>query len=131
MVNSHSNAPEPELLKALLQPLLEDFHYWFERAKALLGTHRIDFLGEEEQSNLLRRVEQAQQEVQTAQLLLKMTDGRVGVDTAILLPWHKLVTECWQVGMRFRSEHPELNLFSSSASDAIDSWDSLGGRALD
>ncbi|MBF1999725.1 MAG: DUF2605 domain-containing protein [Synechococcales cyanobacterium C42_A2020_086] len=131
MANSHSNAPEPELLKALLQPLLADFHYWFERAKALLGTHRIDFLEEEEQSNLLQRVEQAQQEVQTAQLLLKMTDGRVGVDTAILLPWHKLVTECWQVGMRFRSEHPELNLFSSSAPDALESWDSLGGTASD
>ncbi|HCV30973.1 MAG TPA: DUF2605 domain-containing protein, partial [Microcoleaceae bacterium UBA9251] len=32
------NLPEAELLKSLLQPLLEDFHYWFERSANLLET---------------------------------------------------------------------------------------------
>ncbi|MEW5859705.1 MAG: DUF2605 family protein, partial [Cyanobacteriota bacterium] len=30
-----SNLPENELLKTVLQPLLEDFQYWFARSRAL------------------------------------------------------------------------------------------------
>lgn len=100
---------EPELLKTLLQPLLDDFQHWFGRSRSLLEGHRIDFLATEEQENLLERVKQAQQEVGSAQMLFNATDGQVGVDTAVLVPWHRLVIECWQVGMRFRQEHPDLS----------------------
>jgi hypothetical protein len=105
MFDSDFHPPESDLLKTLLEPLLEDFQYWFGRSRALLETQKINFLGTERQIALLERVKQAQQEVSTAQALLKATDGQVGVDTAILMPWHRLVTECWQVGMRFRVEH--------------------------
>jgi hypothetical protein len=108
MSNSSSNLPESDLLKSLLQPLLEDFQYWFERAKALLETHRIEFLAEEQQADLLNRVKQAQQEVRTAQLLFQATGGQAGIETSVLVPWHQLVTECWQVGMKFRIENPNL-----------------------
>ncbi|MFM7538771.1 MAG: DUF2605 family protein [Planctomycetota bacterium] len=30
------------------------------------------------------------------------------METSVLVPWHQLVTECWQVGMRFRMANPEL-----------------------
>jgi len=102
MVNP--NLPEPELLKTVLQPLLEDFKYWFARSRSLLETQRISFLGTEQQSALLDRVKQAQQEVSTAQMLFQATGGQVGIDMAALMPWHQLVTECWKVSMRFRSE---------------------------
>jgi hypothetical protein len=98
-----SNAPEPELLKALLEPLLDDFQYWFGRSRSLLETQDIEFLGAEGQSDLLARVMTAQQEVSTAQMLLRATDGQVGIETAILMPWHHLVAECWQVSMRHRT----------------------------
>ena len=101
----NSNLPEPELLKSLLQPLLEDFQYWFGRSRSFLETERISFLGTEQQSDLLERVKQAQQEVSTAQMLFQATGGQVGIDMATLMPWHQLVTECWKVAMRFRSEH--------------------------
>ena len=94
---------EQELLKTVLQPLLEDFQYWFSRSRSLLETEDITFLDEEQQSELLERVKKAQQEVTTAQMLFQATDGQVGIETATLVPWHRLVSECWQVGMRWRS----------------------------
>ncbi len=103
----HQSQPsEQELLKSVLQPLLEDFQYWFSRSRTLLETEDISFLSEEEQSELLARVKKAQQEVSTAQMLFHATEGKVGIETATLVPWHKLVSECWKVGMRWRSNAP-------------------------
>lgn len=99
------NLPEPNLLKTLLEPLLEDFQYWFARSRKLLENEEISFLGKEGQTELLARVEYAQQEVTTAQMLLRATEGQVGVEMEVLMPWHKLLTECWQVSMRFRMEN--------------------------
>ncbi|MEG4446745.1 DUF2605 domain-containing protein [Microcoleus sp. AT9_B5] len=99
----NSNLPEPELLKALLEPLLEDFNYWFARSANLLETEEIPFLGDEDQSDLLARVKQAQQEVDAAKALFQATGGQVGIETNALMPWHKLLAECWQVSARFRS----------------------------
>lgn len=101
----NSNLPDPELLKKILQPLLEDFQYWFERSRHLLETEQITFLDEQQQFDLLERVKQAQQEVNSAQMLFQVTGGQVGIDMAAMMPWHQLLTECWKVGTRFRTEH--------------------------
>lgn len=101
MLNPNVNS---ELLKSLLEPLLVDFHYWFERSRHLLETENIDFLGHRGQADLLERVLTAQQEVQTTQLLLKVTENQVGVETSMLAAWHQVVAECWQVAMRFHRE---------------------------
>ena len=98
-----SQPSEQELLKTLLEPLLEDFQYWFSRSRSLLETEDITFLSEEQQSDLLSRVKTAQQEVSTAQMMFQATNGQVGVETSTLVPWHRLVSECWQVGMRWRT----------------------------
>ncbi|MGV0028327.1 DUF2605 domain-containing protein [Phormidesmis priestleyi] len=100
----HSNLPEPDILKTVLEPLLEDFQYWFTRSRALLENQEIPFLGNEKQANLLERVLQAHQEVNTVRTLLNVTEGQVGVETPMLMTWHQLVAECWQVSMRLRSE---------------------------
>ncbi|MBD2067718.1 DUF2605 domain-containing protein [Leptolyngbya sp. FACHB-671] len=104
--SSNFNVPEPELLKTLLEPLLEDFQYWFGRSRTLLESQTINFLGDEKQADLLERVKQAQQQVSSAQMLMKATDNQVGVETSVLMPWHQLVTECWQVAIQFRLENP-------------------------
>lgn len=101
------NPPDPNLLKSVLQPLLEDFQYWFGRSRSLLESERMSFLSDEQQADLLDRVRQAQQEVSTAQMLFQATGAQVGVETSTLMPWHNLVTECWQVAMRFRMEQAE------------------------
>jgi hypothetical protein len=96
------NLPDSDLLKTVLQPLLEDFQYWFGRSHDLLTTEEISFMSREQQADLLARVRYAQEEVNTAKMLLAATDGQAGVDMATLMPWHKLVHECWQVAMRHR-----------------------------
>ncbi len=104
-----SQPSEQELLKTVLQPLLEDFHYWFLRSRSLLETENITFLSEEQQLELLERVKNAQQEVTTAQMMFQATNGQVGIETATLVPWHRLVSECWQVGMQWRSLGKKAN----------------------
>jgi hypothetical protein len=98
------NLPSTELLKTVLEPLLEDFQFWFERSQKLLETERIQFMSDQEQSNLLLRVKQARAELSTAKMLFNATDAQVGIDMATLMPWHQLLTECWKVGMRFHKE---------------------------
>jgi hypothetical protein len=100
----HSPSSEPALVKTLLEPLLEDFQYWFSRSQTLLETEIITFMEVDQQAALLARVKHAQQEVNTAFMLLHATNGQVGVETEVLLPWHQLVTECWQVAVRFRMQ---------------------------
>jgi Protein of unknown function (DUF2605) len=96
------DSSETQLVRTLLQPLLDDFQYWFERSRQLLENNAISFLGEKKQSDLLERIKTAQDEVRTAQMLLNLTDGKVGVETAVLMPWHSLVAECWQIAVKFR-----------------------------
>lgn len=98
-----SNLPDPNLLKTVLEPLLDDFQYWFTRSRSLLESNAIPFLTPEQQADLLQRVAQAHHEVSAAKALLKVTDGQAGIDTSVLMSWHHLVTECWQISMRLRS----------------------------
>jgi hypothetical protein len=100
--------PGSELLKDLLQPLLDDFQYWFGQSLPLLESSSLELVSVEEQADLLARVKQAQQEVSTAQMLLQATDGQVGVEMSVLMTWHQLVTECWRVAMRSRLSQPPI-----------------------
>ena len=95
------------MLKKVLEPLLEDFQYWFERSRTLLETETIDFLEPKEQQDLLDRVTQAQEEVSSAKMMFDATGCQAGVDMSVLMPWHQLLTECWQVSMRFRAQHSQ------------------------
>lgn len=103
----NSNSPSAELLKLVLEPLLEDFEYWFARSQNLLENERIQFMSEQEQFDLLQRVKQAQAELSTAKMLFAATGKQVGMDMATLIPWHQLVTECGKVGMRYRQSKSE------------------------
>ncbi|MBO9999241.1 MAG: DUF2605 domain-containing protein [Cyanobacteria bacterium SID2] len=96
--------PEPSLLKTVLEPLLDDFQYWFERSRTLLENETISFLDEREQADLLDRVIHAQNAVNSATILMKATGCKAGIDMSVLMPWHRLLVECWQVSMRFRAE---------------------------
>ncbi len=98
---SNTASPDPEMLRQLLEPLLEDFTYWFDRAQKLLANERITFLTEAEQQNLLAQVENALKEVSAATSLFRATGHQIGVDMAAMKPWHKLLMECQSVGMRY------------------------------
>jgi Protein of unknown function (DUF2605) len=93
---------EPELLKALLEPLLDDFQYWFGRSQVLLEDKKLTFLTESEQQDVLQRVLASKQSVSVMQSLLHATDGQAGVDMQVLMGWHKLVHECWGLSTKHR-----------------------------
>lgn len=100
---SSDRSSDREVLKIVLEPLLEDFQYWFSRSRSFLESEQISFLTKQEQDKLLERVKQSQEEVNTAKMLFLATDGQAGIDFATITPWHQLVSECWQVAMRWRS----------------------------
>jgi hypothetical protein len=95
---------DPELLKQVLAPLLEDFHYWFSRSRTLLESVQLDCLSIDDQEQLLDRLVNAQREVSVAQSLLAATDGQAGVEMTLLMSWHKLVAECWAISMKHRAQ---------------------------
>jgi hypothetical protein len=95
---------EKELLKTVLEPLLEDFQYWFGRSRILLESEQMSFFTTQEQAELLARIVHSQQEVQTAQMLFQATGGLAGIDSKMLLPWHQLVAECWDVAQKWRED---------------------------
>lgn len=99
---SSKRPTEKEILSTVLKPLLEDFQYWFERSSSLLESENIPFFSTDEQTELLTRIKNAQLEVSTAQMLFEATDGAVGIESKMLVPWHKLVAECWDVARRWR-----------------------------
>ncbi|PLS68300.1 MAG: DUF2605 domain-containing protein [Cyanobacteria bacterium M5B4] len=93
-----------ELLPQVLEPLLEDFRYWFDRSHELLSNNRISFLSEADQDDLRRRVEEAQQSVRVATTMFALSDKKVGIDPIVVMDWHKLLMECQAVGMRYRQQ---------------------------
>ncbi|NJN49793.1 MAG: DUF2605 domain-containing protein [Alkalinema sp. RL_2_19] len=95
--------PDPNLLKQVLTPLLEDFQYWFERSRQLLETERLSFMTDAAQAAMLDRILEAQKAVAASQSILLATDGQAGVEMTVLMNWHKLVTECWSISMQRRS----------------------------
>ena len=97
---------EQELLKQVLEPLLDDFLYWFERSLKLLEDQDMPFLAEGEQAELVQSIEKAKKEVSTAKILFQATDGQAGIDSKILLPWHNLVARCWDIARTWR-QHKE------------------------
>ncbi len=93
---------EQELLKNVLEPLLDDFQYWFKRSHTLLKSEQLPFFSAQEQEELLKKIEQCWQEVNTAKILFKVTDGKAGIDPKMLIPWHSLVAECWSIAQKWR-----------------------------
>ncbi len=100
-------SPHPtdaQLLKSILEPLLDDLQYWFSRSQVLLEAQQLSFLTVEQQADLFARIVQARQEVTAAQALFHATGGTAGIDPAVLGPWNRLVMECFQVANRFYRE---------------------------
>ena len=95
---------DPNLLKAVLPPLLDDFQHWFSRTISLLESNQASFMSAEQQQDLLARVQSARQQVSASQALAAATDSKAGIDMPVVMGWHKLVHECWGVAIRIRRE---------------------------
>ena len=101
---------EKEILETILEPLLEDIQYWFDRSHSLLESEIMPFLSQSEQAQLLKKIELYQQEVSTAQMLFQATNKQVGVSPQTLFEWHQLVAECWALAKRWRQSRNGDNI---------------------
>jgi hypothetical protein len=99
--------PQETLLQQILDPLLQDFIGWFDDSKTFLEAETTaQVLSPEHCDGLLQRVMEAQSQVNTMRTLLLSTEGQVGVDTAMVQVWHRLVMECWQAARTVREQTP-------------------------
>lgn len=99
--------PSPEqsdLVPSLLDPLLEDFLYWFTQSIQLLEATSLEFMAAEEQQQVLSIIKDAEREVRSAQSLVRATG--VGVDPSIMAHWHRLVMQGWQIAQQHRMSSP-------------------------
>lgn len=99
---SPQNHQEQELLETVLEPLLEDIQYWFNRSCSLLESEQMPFFSQQQQAELLKKIKDHQQEVATAQMLFQATDKQVGINPKTLFEWHQIVAECWSISKRWR-----------------------------
>lgn len=93
---------EKDLLKKILEPLLDEFQFWFSESRSLFESERISFLFVDEQDQLLNKIIQYQEEVKTSLILFQVTNGETIVDPQVVASWHKLVAECWSIARKWR-----------------------------
>ncbi|MDX1978012.1 MAG: DUF2605 domain-containing protein [Pseudanabaenaceae cyanobacterium bins.68] len=104
MINPSSSA-EIELMQSLLEPLLEDFRYWFGRSLELLEKERLSFMSLDTQAEFTERIRSIIGEVNAASALFQVSGKQVGVDVASITSWHKVLMECQVMGMQYRQSH--------------------------
>jgi Protein of unknown function (DUF2605) len=97
-----STFQDSDVLKYILEPLLEDFDYWFGRSLLLLEKEEINFLTEPQKNDLITRITNTLQAVKTAKMMYKLSGEQVGVEVQAMMPWHNLLMECQAIGMKFR-----------------------------
>lgn len=102
-----AHEPEQPLLQAVLEPLLDDFRYWFGETKSLLNSPKAECLAEGDRQALAQELDEAQQAVATARTLMLATDGNAGVEMGVVAQWHKLVNKCWQTSRYIRQQNQE------------------------
>lgn len=100
-----SHQPEQPLVQAVLEPLLDDFQYWFSETAALLESPKAACIDMSERQALADQITEAQREVATARTLMLATEGSAGVDVSLVGKWHQLVSRCWQTARKIRQQN--------------------------
>jgi hypothetical protein len=102
------DAPQPAdqpLVQTILEPLLDDFLYWFDETESLLASIEAECLVDSESHALIEEIKAARQEVVTTKTLMLATGGDAGVEVAVVGRWHQLVSKCWRTARQVRQRH--------------------------
>ena len=108
-----TNQPDKPIVQEILEPLLDDFQYWFGETQSLLDSPQADCLAASDRQALIQALSEAQQAVATARTLMLATSGHAGVDMAVVTQWHQLVNKCWQTSRYIRQQN-QANEVSNS-----------------
>ncbi len=98
---------ELELMRQILDPLIQDYHYWLGRSQRFLAEENLaELISADEKTSLLNRILEAQSELQVAESLYKLSNTEVGIDPGLMAKWHRLLMECAELGRQFRQSNP-------------------------
>mgnify|MGYP005849658181 CR=1 FL=1 len=107
-MNNPSSSAEIELMQSLLEPLLEDFRYWFTRSLDLLEKEHLSFMTADTQAEFTEKIRSIIGEVNAASSLFQVSGKQVGVDVASITSWHRALMECQAMGMQYRQSRQTL-----------------------
>ncbi|MEM6837170.1 MAG: DUF2605 domain-containing protein [Cyanobacteria bacterium P01_C01_bin.120] len=102
-----ADRPEKPVVQAILEPLLDDFQYWFGETKQLLNSPKADCLAKRDRQDLVEELTEAEQSVGTAKTLMLATGGKAGVELSVVTQWHQLVAKCWQTSRYIRQQNSD------------------------
>ncbi|MEM1311613.1 MAG: DUF2605 domain-containing protein [Cyanobacteria bacterium P01_C01_bin.70] len=100
-----ADKPEKPLVQTILEPLLDDFQYWFSETKRLLNSPKAECLAASDRQALVEELNEAEQSVGTAKTLMLATGGKAGVELSVVTHWHQLVAKCWQTSRYIRQQN--------------------------
>ena len=83
------------LLDQLLESLLADFDYWFQRGDELLRRCPDDVMGKTERDMFAARLTEGKKAITATRSLVKASSQPMAVSMSAMSPWHGLVTEVW------------------------------------
>jgi hypothetical protein len=93
-----------QLLQTIIEPLLEDFIYWFNKSETMLTSQRINFLAKEEQSAMISKIQKHKQEISAAQSLFRAMNSAVIIEPSQVQKWHAAVKEYWSIAVKLRNQ---------------------------
>jgi len=97
--------PEPgagALLDGLLDSLLGDFSFWFERGLLLLSHCPDGVMAAQDRHGLADQLQLASRELAAARSLRQAAPAPMALEMATLAPWHRLVLEVWGLSAKLR-----------------------------
>ena len=99
------------LLDQLLDPLLEDFSFWFARGAVLLEHCPDSVMAAAERRAMAEALETSARALVAARCLRAAAPESLAVDLEAMAPWHRLVMRCWALAARMRQAGVELPPF--------------------
>lgn len=103
MVEPLPPAGAAALLESVLGPLLEDFDTSFQRGLKLLEVCPDAVLSAEARAAMLRRLQEAQGQLNAARALRAAAPAPMALDMATITPWHELLVEVWSLSAALRA----------------------------
>ena len=114
--DSHS----AQLLEELLESLLADFDFWFQRGLQLLELAPDSLLPPSEQRRLTTALTGALAELAAARALRQASPCPIALDMDAMAPWHRLMLRVWSLSRLLRQAGVVLAETDRSAPERAD-----------
>ena len=104
------NQEADELLKSLLDSLLNDFNHWFKRGQELLTACPDSVMTRVEREAMGVRIDEGLKAITATRALVNATPAAMAISMEAMPPWHQLVTEVWVLAARVSEANAKNSL---------------------